>query len=80
MGWKVENDGLGVVFSRDIPTLTRNEFKRVASEFLQSHELTHKDVDHFACHPGGAKVLEALEEAFNLSYGSLITSRDVLRD
>ena len=80
MGWKVEDDGLGVVFSRDIPTLTRNEFKRVASEFLRSHELTYDDVDQFACHPGGAKVLEALEEAFDLPFGSLVTSRDILRD
>ena len=80
MGWNVENDGLGVVFSRDIPTLTRSEFKRVASEFLRSHELTNKDVDQFACHPGGAKVLEALEEAFDLPLGSLATSRDILRD
>ena len=34
MGWRVEEDGLGVVFSRDIPTLTRNEFRDVALSFL----------------------------------------------
>ena len=29
MGWSVQDDGLGVVFSRDIPTLTRTEFRGV---------------------------------------------------
>ncbi|MDC0032956.1 type III polyketide synthase [Alphaproteobacteria bacterium] len=80
MGWRVENDGLGVVFSQHIPTLTRNEFRDIAAKFLQSRELTFNDVDQFACHPGGAKVLDALEEAFNLPTGSLVTSRSILRE
>jgi alkylresorcinol/alkylpyrone synthase len=32
------------------------------------------------CHPGGAKVLDALEAAYELQPGALIESRDVLRD
>lgn len=80
MGWRVENDGLGVVFSRDIPTLTRNEYRDVATSFLRSYGLGYGDIDQFACHPGGAKVLDALEEAFNQPAGSLDVSRGVLRD
>ena len=34
MGWKVEDDGLGVVFSRDIPTLVRQKLRTVTDEFL----------------------------------------------
>ena len=34
MGWAVEEDGLGVVFSRDIPTLVRTESRR-ADRFLE---------------------------------------------
>lgn len=80
MGWRLEDDGLGVVFSREIPTLTQNEFRDVATQFLQSHALTYGDIDHFACHPGSAKVLDALEHAFDLPSGSLVTSRQILRD
>jgi len=80
MGWRVEEDGLGVVFSRDIPTLTRTEFRDVALNFLTRNSLTLNDIDWFVCHPGGAKVLDALEEAFGLAPGALLHSRGVLRD
>ena len=80
MGWSVEEDGLGVIFSRDIPALTRSEFRRVASEFLARDGRSFADVDCFVCHPGGAKVLDALEEAFERPNGALALSREVLRD
>jgi len=80
MGWSVEEDGLGVIFSRDIPALTRTEFRKVASGFLARDRLSFADVDCFVCHPGGAKVLDALEEAFDRPAGALAMSRDVLRD
>ncbi len=80
MGWQVEEDGFGVVFSREIPTLTRNEFGDVALGFLRRKELAFSDIEHFDCHPGGAKVLDSLEVAFNLPHGALKTSRSVLRD
>ena len=38
------------------------------------------DFEGFACHPGGAKVLDALEVAFELPSGGLVESRAVLRD
>jgi alkylresorcinol/alkylpyrone synthase len=80
MGWSVEEDGLGVIFSRDIPALTRSEFRRVAAEFLARDGHSFADVDCFVCHPGGAKVLDALEEAFDRPNGALALSREVLRD
>lgn len=80
MGWSVENDGLGVIFSRDIPALTRTEFADALEAFLSRHELALEEVDQFACHPGGAKVLDALEEVFRLPPGGLSAARHVLRD
>ncbi len=80
MGWRVEDDGLGVVFSRDIPSLTRQEFGDVARSFLEAKGLRLDDIDQFVCHPGGAKVLEALEVAFQLQQGGLAASRQVLQD
>lgn len=80
MGWRVEDDGLGVVFSRDIPTLVRSAFHEVAGAFLAAGGRRFADIDRFVCHPGGAKVLDALEEAFGLAPGALEASRAVLRD
>lgn len=79
MGWSVEADGLGVIFSRDIPSLTRTEFRDAAKAFLARHGLDFGSIDRFLCHPGGAKVLDALEDAFDLPPGGLALSRNVLR-
>jgi alkylresorcinol/alkylpyrone synthase len=80
MGWDVADDGLKVVFSRDIPTLVRNDFPVIVERFLTGQGITLADIDGFVCHPGGAKVLDALEETFSLEPGGLVESRAVLRD
>jgi alkylresorcinol/alkylpyrone synthase len=80
MGWEVTRDGFKAIFSRDIPELVTTKLHEVAVDFLAGHELTLGDVDTFICHPGGAKVLDALETAFELESGALGVARDVLRD
>lgn len=80
MGWTVENDGLGVLFSRDIPALIRERFGAALDEFLSAQGLSRSDIDGYVCHPGGAKVLTALEETFGLADGGLAEARGVLRD
>ena len=80
MGWDVTNDGLKAIFSRDIPELIGSELNALAVSFLASNGLTLADIDRFVCHPGGAKVLDALEAAFEIEPGSLVEARDVLRE
>jgi alkylresorcinol/alkylpyrone synthase len=80
MGWEVTAEGFKAIFSRDIPELVTTKLHDVAEGFLAGHSLTLRDVDSFVCHPGGAKVLDALESAFELEPGALRTARDVLRD
>lgn len=80
MGWQVEDDGLGVLFSRDIPTLVRQDLRPVADAFLTRCGLTRKDIAGLVCHPGGVKVLDALEAAFDLAPGTMTEARAVLRE
>jgi alkylresorcinol/alkylpyrone synthase len=80
MGWDVTRDGLKAIFSRDIPELVTSHLHEVAVDFLTEHSLTLADIDRFVCHPGGAKVLDALEAAFELQDGTLRAAREVLRE
>lgn len=80
MGWQVEDDGLAVIFSRDIPAIVRERLAEATSSFLENQMLDRSDIDHYVCHPGGARVLDALEDVYDLPRGSLSLSRDVLRD
>jgi alkylresorcinol/alkylpyrone synthase len=80
MGWEVADDGLRAVFSRDIPKLVTTQLQDAASEFLARQGLAMDKIDLFVCHPGGAKVIAALEHAFGLAQGALVEARAVLRD
>ncbi|MGA9945573.1 MAG: 3-oxoacyl-[acyl-carrier-protein] synthase III C-terminal domain-containing protein [Candidatus Cybelea sp.] len=80
MGWEVTSAGFKAIFSRDIPDLVTTKLHDVASDFLAGYSLSLSDVDAFICHPGGAKVIDALESAFELKAGALRTARDVLRE
>jgi alkylresorcinol/alkylpyrone synthase len=80
MGWEVAEDGLKPVFSRDIPRLVAKQMGAAAHDFLGRHGLRPADIDRFVCHPGGPKVIDALEHAFGLGPGVLSDARAVLRD
>jgi alkylresorcinol/alkylpyrone synthase len=80
MGWRVDPGGLGVVLTRDLPPFVRKEIRPAMESMLASQGLAIDDVDRFICHPGGMKVIEALEAAFGLGQGTLDHERDVLAD
>lgn len=80
MGWLIKPDGFGVLFSQDIPTIVRRQLGDAVDGFLAKHGLGRPDLDGVICHPGGAKVLTALEEVFDLPNGGLAEARAVLRD
>ena len=80
MGWNVEDDGFGVLFSQDIPGIVKRDYRAAIDRFLAANGLALDDIDGFAMHPGGAKVVDALEEVLGLDPGGLACSRDVLRD
>lgn len=80
MGWRIADDGFGVLFSRDIPSLVARDLRPVADRWLAGLGLARPDVGAWACHPGGAKVVAALEEALALPPDSLDVERAVLRD
>ncbi len=80
MGWNIEDDGFGVLFSEDIPALVLREMPPVLDAYLNANDLILDDFDGFICHPGGAKVVTALEQVFKLETGCLQHTRQVLRD
>lgn len=80
MGWDITKEGFKANFSRDLPELVSTELRDIALRFLTECGLSLGAIDRFICHPGGAKVLDALEIAYELPRGTLVESREVLRD
>ena len=80
MGWDMAEDGLKARFAQSIPALVASDFRPLLDQYLARNGMALSEIDAFACHPGGAKVLDALEDALELERGALEDSRSVLRD
>ena len=66
MGWEVSERGFKVVLSAEVPEMVRRHLRRDVDGFLAEHGLEKGDISTWICHPGGPKVLEAMEEALEL--------------
>ena len=80
MGWRVEDPGLGVVFDRAIPPFIEKELAAAVEEICAELKIARADIDRLCCHPGGVKVIDAIETALDLPQGELNLEREVLHD
>jgi alkylresorcinol/alkylpyrone synthase len=80
MGWSTDQAGLGVILSRSLPGFIAQHYRVEFDRAMERLALTPSDVDRVVCHPGGPKVLEAIEAALELPEGTLGIERSVMRD
>lgn len=80
MGWDVEDPGLAVVFDRAIPPFIEENLARTIDEMCASMGIRREEIDRLCSHPGGVKVIDAIENALHLNQGELNLEREVLRD
>ena len=80
MGWSVDPEGFGVIFQRTIPDFVTANMGPAVNEILGNMKLAPSDVDRFVCHPGGAKVITALERALSIGQGTLDHEREIIAD
>ncbi|HEX5836432.1 MAG TPA: 3-oxoacyl-[acyl-carrier-protein] synthase III C-terminal domain-containing protein [Anaerolineales bacterium] len=80
MGWDVTNSGFKVMLSADIAALAQSEVRPSLEDFLGRHGLAIPDIDHWLVHPGGPKVIEALEEGLRLPADALALSWECLAE
>jgi alkylresorcinol/alkylpyrone synthase len=80
MGWKVGSSGFQLVMSRDVPKMSDDYLRDEVDGFLAEHGLSIADISTWVCHPGGPKVLDAIEDALELPAEALVHSRDSMRE
>jgi alkylresorcinol/alkylpyrone synthase len=76
MGWTIDPAGFGVVLSRSLPRFVEQRLAAPVRRFVKAARL---QAPQLICHPGGAKVLDAIEVALELQKGTLRDEREVLR-
>ena len=78
MGWDVRSTGLRIVLDAEVPNLIERHVRGDVDGFLADQGLTRADIDWWVCHPGGPKVIEAIESALELPRSAVQLTWDSL--
>jgi len=80
MVWGIGDLGFEMKLSTYVPEIIRSGISCLASNLLKSLSLKVEDIDFYAIHPGGKKILDVIEEELNICRKNNQPSREVLRD
>lgn len=78
MGWDVGSTGLSIVLGAEVPDLVEEYVADDVDRFLADHRLSRDDIEWWVCHPGGPKVLEAMQQVLGLEREALSLTWDSL--
>lgn len=78
MTWDIGNHGFRMLLSPRVPDLIGVHLRPWLTAWLAQHDLTIDRVGGWAVHPGGPRILTAVEEALGLEPTATMASRDVL--
>ena len=71
MGWDISERGFGIVLSAEVPEMVSRHLRRDVDRFLADHGVDRSEIASWICHPGGPKVLTAMEHSLDLPEGAL---------
>jgi alkylresorcinol/alkylpyrone synthase len=80
MGWDIGTDGFRIVLSAEVATVAEKYLGEDVRLFLAEFGLSTTDIATWVCHPGGPKVIEAVENVLDLPDTALDRTRESLRD
>ena len=78
MGWDISEKGFAIVLSEKLPALIRSRLRGDVDQFLADYGLKRGDLANWVIHPGGPRVIEAVEAALELHNGELARSWECL--
>jgi alkylresorcinol/alkylpyrone synthase len=78
LAWRQTSDGFRIVLTADLADVVAKHLGASLSDFLGQHGLTVGDIKSWVCHPGGPKVIDAVQESFGLPESALEVTRGSL--
>ena len=79
MVWRIGNFGFDLKLSMYVPALIKDNIAKLIQRLFDKAEVLREEVELFAIHPGGKKILEACESALAISREENKFSYDILR-
>jgi len=79
MGFDLTDSGLRMVLDIEVPETIAAHFERIIYPFLHKNNMTVEDIDHLIFHPGGKKIMQAVESFFGNSNKNISATKEVMR-
>lgn len=80
MSWQISSSGFLMTLSGYVPDLVQEDFDALVSKALEHAAVQKEDITHWCIHPGGKKILEAIEKSISIPKEKLKRSYEVLHD
>jgi predicted naringenin-chalcone synthase len=80
MTWTIGDHGFAMTLSKQVPGLIARHLRPWLEAWLRRQEVTTADVRSWAIHPGGPRILSAVEEGLNLPRDAAAASRAVFAE
>lgn len=80
MGWNIGTNGFQIKLSTEVANVAEKYLGEDVRDFLEDHDLTPADISTWVCHPGGPKVIEAVEHTLDLPADAMDHTRKSLRE
>ena len=80
MVWRIGDEGFNLKLTMEVPRVVRSNIASLANKLFDKAGLGRADISHYAIHPGGVRILEASEEALQISKAQNEIAYGVLRD
>ena len=80
MTWTVGDHGFEMTLSKKVPGLIAAHLRPWLRSWLERHGVALGDVASWAVHPGGPRILDAVEEALGLTPATTAVSREVFAE
>ena len=78
MSWVIRDHGFEMVLSPRVPSVIREHLRPWLEDWLESQGVTLRGVRSWAIHPGGPRILDAVEQSLGLTKDDTTSSRQVL--
>lgn len=80
MSWQLSSTGFAMTLSGYVPALIEEDFEKLVNQALARQGISRQQVTHWAIHPGGKKILEAIEKSMPLAKEKLELCYKILRE
>jgi alkylresorcinol/alkylpyrone synthase len=80
LGWRLASDRFRIILTPELADVVERELSGSVTAFLAEHGLTVDEISSWICHPGGPKVIDAVQHSLKLPDSAVEMSRRSLAE